>query len=250
VAESLKRVPSITDQGSAFRTTLWTEVLRARDAASPGSSDALESLCRTYWYPLYAFVRRQGHAAHEAQDLTQAFFTDLLSKKFLEMVDREKGRFRSYLLARLKNFLANEWTYQRRQKRGGGMKLFSLDEAAAEGRYGEEPHDNATPERLYERRWAQTILDEVLGKLAAEYEAPVEVKRFAELKRFLIEADEADSYAAVAARLSLSESAVKSAIHRLRQRYRELFRAEIASTVATSAEVDEEIRYLFSALRS
>src|SRR5262249_27874175 len=136
-----------------------------------------------------------------------------------------------------------------RQKRGGGAKPFSLDEAAAEGRYGEEPRDNATPERLFERRWAQTVLDEVLRKLAAEYEAPEEAKRCAERKRFLIEADEADSYAAVAARLALSQSAVKSAIHRLRQRYREIFRAEIASTVATSAEVDEEIRYLFSALR-
>jgi RNA polymerase sigma-70 factor (ECF subfamily) len=238
------------DGGSAFRTTLWTEVLLARNADSPGSSDALERLCCAYWYPLYAFVRRQGHDAHEAQDLTQAFFTDLLSKKFLDVVDRAKGRFRSYLLARLKNFLANEWTYQRRQKRGGGTKLFSLDEAAAEGRYGEEPRDNATPERLYERRWAQTILDEVLRKLAAEHEDPKPAKRFAELKGFLVEADEADSYAALAARLSLSESAVKSAIHRMRQRYRELFRAEIASTVATSAEVDEEIRYLFSALRS
>jgi RNA polymerase sigma-70 factor (ECF subfamily) len=224
-------------------------VLLAAESDSPESAAALESLCQAYWYPLYAFVRRQGFDAHEAQDLTQAFFTDLLAKKFLEVVDREKGRFRSYLLARLKNFLANEWTYQRRQKRGGGQQVFSLDEAAAEERYGEEPRDNTTPEKLYERRWAQTILDEVFRRLAMEYEGPEQAKRFAEWKRFLIEADEADSYRDVAGRLAMSESAVKSAIHRLRQRYRELFRAEIASTVATSSEVDEEIRYLFAALR-
>jgi len=224
-------------------------VILAGDTDSPESAAALESLCRGYWYPLYAFVRRQGHDPHEAQDLTQAFFTDLLKKRFLKTVDREKGKFRSYLLARLKNFLANDWTYQRRQKRGGGQGLFSLDEAAAEGRYGEEPRDNATPESLFERRWAQAILDEVFRKLAAEYEGTESPRRFAELKRFLIETQEADTYAEVAARLGMSESAVKSAIHRLRQRYRELFRAEIASTVATVAEVDEEIRYLFAALR-
>ena len=174
----------------------------------------------------------------------------MLKKRFLSAVDREKGRFRSYLLARLKNFLANEWTYQRRQKRGGGQALFSLDEVAAEGRYGEEPCDNTTPETLFERRWAQTVLDQVFNRLAAEYQGPEQSARFAELKQFLIDTREANSYADSAARLSMSENAVKSAIHRLRQRYRELFREEIAATVATSAEVDEEIRYLFSVLRA
>jgi DNA-directed RNA polymerase specialized sigma24 family protein len=250
VDDSVERVSPVPDGGSAFRTTLWTEVLLAGNSGSPSSTAALERLCGAYWYPLYAFIRRQGYDPHEAQDLTQAFFGDLLSKKFLTAVDREKGRFRSYLLARLKNFLANEWTYRNRQKRGGGQKLFSLDEAAAEGRYADEPRDNATPEVLFERRWAQTILDEVFRKLAGEYEGPEPAQRFAELKRFLIEPDEAESYAAVATRLGMRESAVKSAIYRLRQRYRELFRAEIASTVGTSSEVDEEIRYLFAALRA
>lgn len=232
-----------------FGTTLWTEVLQAADSGSANSGAALEKLCRAYWYPLYAFVRRQGFDVHEAQDLTQAFFSDLLAKNFLDRVDRGKGKFRSYLLARLKNFLGNKWTYQRRQKRGGGQTLLSLDEAAAEGRYQEEPADNATPERLYERRWAQAVLDEVLRKLAAEYQKPEEGKRFAELKRFLVEAEQADSYAEVAARLAMSPAAVKSAIHRLRQRYRELFRQEIANTVVTTSEIDEEIRYLFAALQ-
>jgi RNA polymerase sigma-70 factor (ECF subfamily) len=241
---------TIPAKGSAFRTTLWTEVVLAGDMDSPGSAAALESLCRAYWYPLYAFVRRQGHDPDDAQDLTQAFFTDLLKKRFLNAVDREKGRFRSYLLARLKNFLANEWTYQRRQKRGGGQALFSLDEVAAEGRYGEEPRDNTTPETLFERRWAQTVLDQVFDRLEAEYQGPGQSARFAELKQFLIDTREANSYADSAARLSMSENAVKSAIHRLRQRSRELFREEIAATVATSAEVDEEIRYLFSVLRA
>lgn len=240
---------SAAGKSVAFGTTLWTEVLQAADSSSSNSGAALEKLCRAYWYPLYAFVRRQGYDVHEAQDLTQAFFSDLLTKNFLDRVDRGKGKFRSYLLARLKNFLANEWTYQRRQKRGGGQTLFSLDETDAEGRYVEEPADNATPERLYERRWAQAVLDEVLRKLGSEYETAENARRFTELKRFLVEADQADSYADVATRLAMSPAAVKSAIHRLRQRYRELFRQEIANTVVTTAEVDEEIRYLFAALQ-
>jgi len=241
--------PASVARGSEFNTTLWTEVMLAGETASPESAAALESLCRTYWYPLYAFVRRQGHDAHSAQDLTQSFFSDLLQKRSLNALDREKGKFRSYLLARLKNFLANEWTYERRQKRGSGQAIFSLDEALAEGRYGQEPQDAATPERLYERRWAQTILDEVFRKLAMDYEGAEQAKRFETLKVFLVETEDAVSYAAAAGRLGMTESAVKSAIHRLRQRYRELFRAEIANTVATSSEVDEEIRYFFSVLR-
>jgi RNA polymerase sigma factor (sigma-70 family) len=241
--------PAFVARRSEFNTTLWTEVMLAGDTASPQGAAALESLCHTYWYPLYAFVRRQGHDAHAAQDLTQAFFSDLLEKRFLNAVDRERGRFRSYLLARLKHFLANEWTYQRRQKRGGGQSLFSLDEAEAEGRYRQQPLDETTPERLYERRWAQTVLDEVFRKLAADYEGAQQAKRFETLKVFLVQAEDAGSYLDAAASLGMTESAVKSAIHRLRERYRELFRAEIANTVATSSEVDEEIRYLFSVLR-
>jgi RNA polymerase sigma factor (sigma-70 family) len=249
MSASDKHTPTFVARGSEFKTTLWTEVMLAGDTASPESTAALEGLCRTYWYPLYSFVRRQGHDPHAAQDLTQAFFLDLLEKRFLNAVDGDRGRFRSYLLARLKHFLANEWTHQRRQKRGGGQALFSLDEAEAEGRYGQQPLDQATPDRLYERRWAQTILEEVLRKLAADYEGLEQAKRFETLKAFLVPAEDACSYADAAASLGMTESAVKSAIHRLRERYRELLRAEIASTVATSSEVDEEIRYLFSVLR-
>ncbi len=242
---------STENLGSAFRTTLWTEVLQAGDTSSPEAAAALERLCRTYWYPLYAFIRRAGHDVHAAQDLTQAFFSKLLEQRALTAADPEKGKFRSFLLARLKHFLANERTYHHRQKRGGGQATFSLDEVLAEGRYGQEPRCDDTPERLYERRWAQTLLDEVMSKLAGEYEAAGQSDRFAGLKPYLVDASDAEnSYGAAAARLGLTESAVKSAVFRLRQRYRELFRGEIGSTVATSAEIDAEIRYLLNVMRS
>ena len=236
-------------QGAVFRTTLWTEVMLAGGTASPEAAVALDNLCRLYWYPLYAFIRRHGHDVHEAQDLTQAFFCKLIAQGALAGADREKGRFRSYLLARLKHFLANDWTYHRRQKRGGGQTIFSLDEVQAEGRYETEPRCDDTPERLYERRWAQTLLDEVMRKLAEECAAAGQATRFEELKHYLAGAPETDSYAEVAGRLGMSASGIKSAVFRLRQRYRDLFRAEIGNTVATTAEIDEEIRYLFVVLR-
>jgi len=205
-------------------------------------------LCGNYWYPLYAYVRRQGHNPHDAQDLTQAFFARLLEKNYLADVQREKGRFRSFLLASLKHFLANEWDRERALKRGGGRKLIALDEDSAESRYKLEPKDDLSADKIYERRWALTLLDQVLSKLRTEFEADGKTQQFDTLKDYLASGRTSVSYARAAERLGMNEGAVKVAVHRLRKRYRELLRAEIAQTVATASEIDAEIRYLFAAL--
>ena len=233
-----------------FRPTHWSVVLAAGDSRSPEALEALERLCRAYWYPLYAFVRRQGHDAHEAQDLTQAFFAMLLEKKALGKVDPGKGKFRSFLLAALNNFLHNERDKALRLKRGGGAKLLSLDEDAAEARYESEPRHDESPERIFERRWANAVVEQVAARLTGEFTVGGQAERFYVLKDFLLGDPREVSYDQAAARLGLSVSAVTSAIHRMRSRFRELFRAEIASTVASPEEVDEEIRYLLGALCS
>jgi RNA polymerase sigma factor (sigma-70 family) len=231
----------------AFATTRWTMVMQA-GTDSPDAQQALETLCRNYWYPLYAYVRRQGHNAHDAQDLTQAFFARLLEKNYLADVQREKGRFRSFLLASLKHFLANEWDRERALKRGGGKRLIALDEDSAESRYKLEPKDDLSADKIYERRWALTLLDQVLAKLRAEFEADGKAQQFDALKDYLAAGRSAVSYAQAAEQIRMNEGAVKVAVHRLRKRYRELLRAEIAQTVATASEIDAEIRYLFTAL--
>jgi RNA polymerase sigma-70 factor (ECF subfamily) len=215
---------------------------------SAQAQEALEALCGNYWYPLYAYVRRQGHNPHDAQDLTQAFFARLLEKNYLADVQREKGRFRSFLLASLKHFLANEWDRERALKRGGGRKLIALDEDSAESRYKLEPKDDLSADKIYERRWALTLLDQVLSKLRTEFEADGKTQQFDTLKDYLASGRTSVSYAQAAERLGMNEGAVKVAVHRLRKRYRELLRAEIAQTVATASEIDAEIRYLFAAL--
>jgi RNA polymerase sigma-70 factor (ECF subfamily) len=217
-------------------------VLTAGGAESPQAGRALEELCRAYWYPLYAYVRRRGYETHEAEDLTQEFFARLLAKNYLADVDREKGKFRSFLLASLKHFLANEWDKARAQKRGGDQMLVSLD---AETRYQREPVDEASADKLLDRAWAVALLDLVLVRLEAESDS----KHFAALKSFLTASKDAIPYAEVADKLGTSEGAVKVAVHRLRKRYRVLLREEIAHTVATPADVDEEIRHLFAAFR-
>jgi len=233
---------------AAFVTTHWSVVLTASRSDTTRSRDALARLCQTYWYPLYAYVRRLGNAPPDAQDLTQEFFARLLEKNYLVGADESRGRFRSFLLAALKHFLANEWDKARAQKRGGGQIPVSIDLAAAETACRFEPADTATAEKIFERRWALTLLEQVLRRLREEYVRSGREKWFEQLKPTLTEASRAVRYAEIALRLGTSEGAVKVAVHRLRQRYREMLRAEIADTVASPGEVEDELRNLFAAL--
>lgn len=232
-------------RGSEFRTTHWSVVLRAgrRDA---DSAEALEKLCRAYWFPLYAFARRQGCSPEEAQDLTQEFFSRLLARNYLQAADPNRGRFRSFLLASFKHMMANEWRAASRQKRGGEAQVFSLDEREAEDRYQLEPTDPASPDRIFERRWAETTLSRVLDRLETEFTG--RAMRFADLKVFLIEAKGTAAFAEVAHRMAVTESALKSVVHRMRRRYGELFRDEVAQTVADPGDVDDEIRHMLAVL--
>jgi RNA polymerase sigma factor (sigma-70 family) len=231
-----------------FVTTLWSVVTAAGGESSATTRSALAELCRAYWYPLYAYVRRQGYGAHDAEDLTQGFFAWLLESDHLRVADPERGKFRSFLLARLKNFLSDERKKARAQKRGGGQPLVSLDAQSAEERYHQEPATQQTPERIFDQRWAMTVLEQAVARLRAEYVAADRTELFEALKHFQSGDAPSASYRDVAVRLGLSESAVKSAIFRLRQRHRELLRAEIAQTVTTPDEADDEIRYLISVL--
>lgn len=234
--------------GGRFTTTHWSLVLAAAGTEDSQGREALARLCQIYWYPLYAFVRRQGHTPHDAQDLTQEFFARLLEKDYLGGVDRSKGRFRSFLLAALKHFLSKEWARAKALKRGGGHAPAPLDATGAENRYRCEPQDNATPEKLFERRWALTLLDLVLTRLSEEYETAGKRALFEQLQGCLTGDRHLLPYGELAARLGMTEGAVKVSVHRLRRRYRRLLRDEIAQTVAGPAEIDDEIRQLFSAL--
>jgi RNA polymerase sigma-70 factor (ECF subfamily) len=235
--------------GAHFATTHWSLVLAARDRAEPGAADALASLCALYWYPLYAYVRRRGHGADEAHDLTQEFFARLLEKDFLAAVDRGKGKFRSFLLAACKHFLANQRDHNRARKRGGGRPPLSLDAADAEDRYRAEPAAGLSAEKLFERRWALTLLAQVMTRLRADFESKGKGQVFDRLRGFLV-GEKQGGYRRAAAELGLSEGAVKVAVHRLRQRYRELLHEEIGRTAQTAEEIAEEIRDLFAALGS
>lgn len=238
------------DGARDFATTHWSVVAQAQGPLAPQAFDALEKLCQAYWYPLYAFVRRQGYTPEESQDLTQEFFARLSGKKALETVAREKGRFRSYLLASMKHLLANEWNRSQCQKRGGGLTILSLDELRAEERYRLEPADESTPEKVYERRWAETIIDSVTLQLRDEFVAAGQAGRFEALKVFLLAGQEPATYASVADSLCMTEGAVRTAIYRIRQRYGALFRAEIAQTVTSLSEMEDEIRHLLDVLAS
>lgn len=233
---------------AGFHTTHWSAVLAAREGHSSRAQAALAELCQTYWYPLYAYIRRRGNGAVEAEDLTQAFFARLLEKDFINDLTPGMGRFRSFLLTALKNFLANEWDRARAQKRGGGQRPLSLDDADAEARYRIEAADHTTPETLFERRWALTVLEEVLARLRREFVTMEKAELFDELKGFLAGKPDANAYASVAARTGLKEGTVKVAVHRLRHRYGELLRAQVAQTVRDPAEVDDELRYLVQVL--
>jgi RNA polymerase sigma factor (sigma-70 family) len=232
-----------------FATTHWSVVQRVSDESESQAADALEQLCRTYWYPLYVYVRRQGRAPEDAQDLTQAFFAQLLVHESLQKVRREKGRFRSFLLASMNHFLADEWDRAHRQKRGGQSDHISFDAQDAETRYLIEPVDRLDPLRLYERRWAMTVLSNALAKLEQEC-SQSEPGRWTKLKPFLIGEKGSQTYAQVGGELGMTEAAVKMLVSRLRQRCRELLREQIAETVSNAAEIEEEYRALLDALRS
>lgn len=231
-----------------FNTTHWTLVLDAADTQGEGAAEALERLCESYWYPLYAYVRRFGNGPEEAKDLTQGFFEQLLEKKTYKVADRSRGKFRTFLLTSLKNHLAKEHQKATRQKRGGTATHYSLDFQDAEGRYVAEPSHETTPERLFEREWAKALMGRVLAHLQAEYASNGQGDRFEALSAHLVQPEGNESYAEMAARLGLSLAVIKTSMHRLRARFRELYREEIAVLVGEPEEVDDEIRHLFQTL--
>lgn len=223
-------------------------MLSAGRSDSPRARRSLEQLCRTYWYPLYVYVRRRGYRPEDAEDLTQEFFARLLNSRFLAAATQERGRFRSYLLTALNHFLADEWDHARAQRRGGDQTFVPLEVQSAETRYRLEPADNLTPEKVYEQRWAKTLLAHVIEQLRREYESQHKGALFEGLRDCLTKARAAVSYPALACQFDMSEGALRIAVHRLRQRYREVLRSEIANTVGEPGEVEEELRYLLRVL--
>jgi RNA polymerase sigma factor (sigma-70 family) len=231
-----------------FLTTHWSAVLQAGRDFSNESQAALEKLCRGYWYPLYIHVRRLGWGPEDAQDLTQQFFARFLERKYLQLADPERGRFRSFLLTSLKRFLADEWDKLKTQKRGSGQRAISWDDFDPEERYRHEPAETLSPDKIYEKRWAGILLDGVLNQLRVEYQKAGRVSEFDRLKNLVWGDGHAGTYAEVAARLQVGEGAVKVAVHRLRKRFREQLRLEVLKTVSSPEEVDAELRHLRSLL--
>jgi len=243
-------IDQITQGGGAvFVTTHWSVVLAARGESAEADA-ALEKLCRTYWWPLYGFVRRQSYRPEDAQDLTQAFFARLLKRRDLDTVRQERGRLRSYLLASLKNFLSKARHREMAVKRGEGRPLVSLDDLLARERTDQEPSHKLSADRIYERRWALTLLDQVLARLGAEYEAAGKLPLFDRLKELLAGESGQPSQAEIAAEMQMTENAVKQAFHRLRHRYRQLLHEEIAHTVAVPADVEDELRHFIAVLQT
>ena len=247
-ANAVTEYPNSEAGGAVFVTTHWSVVLAAGQGDTSQSAVALEALCRTYWYPLYAFVRRKGHNAHDAQDLTQAFFARLLEKNYVAQADRERGRFRTFLLAAVNHFLADEWDKTRRLKRGGGQEIISFDAASAEERYRLEPSDPLDASKLYERRWVTTLFDRVLTRLEDEFRQAGKGRLFDLLKGSLIAEEPRSPYRELGAQLGLKEDAVKQSVHRMRRRYGELFREEIAQTVDNPQKIEDELNHIFSVL--
>jgi DNA-directed RNA polymerase specialized sigma24 family protein len=233
---------------SSFTATRWTLVAGARTTDIGRARAALETLCQTYWFPLYAYVRRKGYSQHDAQDLAQGFFERLLSRDFLANVAPEKGKFRSFLLASMNHHLNDEYARGQRLKRGGGQKVLSLDQSGAEDRYRLEPLDRLTPEQVFEKQWILTLLETVLNQLRADYVAQGKGDLFDRLKVLLTAGEQAIPFAKLAESLGMTETATRMAASRLRKRYRHLLRQEIAHTVSRPEEIDEEVQHLFAAL--
>jgi RNA polymerase sigma factor (sigma-70 family) len=231
-----------------FATTHWSVVLAAKDNSTPAAREALERLCRTYWYPLYSYIRRAGYHADDAQDLTQSFFARLLASNSLASVLPEKGKFRSFLLTALNHSLVDEARRAKAGKRGGGQTLFSLDDDEAESRYQLEPASELTAERIFDQRWAVAVLDHAIARLREEFIAAGKERHFELLREFLSRESSDGAYAGTATQLQTSPGTVAVLVHRLRQRYRELVREEVANTVSAPGEVEEEMQYLFEVL--
>ncbi len=231
-----------------FLTTHWSVVLAAKDKSSAGCSEALETLCRTYWYPLYAFVRGSGYSPHDAQDLTQGFFERLLAKDYLRVVDPEKGRFRTFLKVALKRFLVHEWERNKAAKRGGGQVSLGLDTAMAEERFQAQSAPALPPDQLYDRQWAFALLEQANARLDQEYTAAGKADELKELKPYLTEERGCIPYARIAGGLHTSEGAARVAVHRLRKRFRQVFREVIGETVSNPSEVEQEVRHVIGVL--
>ena len=241
----------LSPQGARrFATTRWSMVLAAGRGDLPDSKRALAVLCETYWYPLYAYARRRGYRAHEAQDLTQEFFAELLEKGSLRVADPQRGKFRSFLLSSLNNFLANQWRSAAARKRGGRQTHLSLDFESGESRYALEPSHELTAEKIFQRHWAIATLGRALSKLSDEFSQRGKTELFEHLKAYLVMDKGSVPYRQIAGELEMSEGAVKVAVHRLRRRCRELVREEIAQTVAEPEQIDDELRDLFAAMGS
>jgi len=247
MGREIKDAPGAVGQ-PLFATTHWSVVLAAGDGDTPQSAAALEQLCRTYWYPLYVYVRRRGYGVEDAQDLTQQFFAGFLAKESFSLADPARGRFRTFLLKSLQHFLADDWKRAHRARRGGGAFQLPLDEATAETRYAAELTDTMTPERAYEQRWAMTLLEQVLARMREDYGRAGKTRLFEALQDFLWGPDASVSYGVLATELEMTEGALRVAVHRLREHYRERLRAEVAHTVSEPGEVDAELHYLISVI--
>jgi RNA polymerase sigma-70 factor (ECF subfamily) len=239
--------PASTASGDIFATTHWTVVLAAGRRHTPQSDGALEELCRTYWFPLYAYVRRRGHSKEDAEDSVQAFFARFLAKNYLEGLSAERGRFRAFLLASLKHFLINEWKKTQRLKRGGGDATLSLDWKTADTQFQVAATNEPSPDKAFDREWALALLAKVIERLRTECDAAGKSKQFEQLKIFLTAGRGVLSHAEAAKNLGMDETAVRVAVHRLRKRYRILLRDEISQTLTDPVQVDEEMRALFGA---
>jgi RNA polymerase sigma-70 factor (ECF subfamily) len=238
----------LTHRGDCFVTTRWTMILEAGRKSSPNADKALEELCQTYWYPLYAYVRGQGRSKEDAEDLVQGFFASFLGKNYFEQLQAENGKFRAFLLASLKHYLANEWDKARRQKRGGAKTHLSLDWHQADERFLIEPSGVRTPDQDFDRHWTLALLDRVIGRLREECEKAGRATLFHGAKQFLLVAEGSLPYSTAAAGLEMQEGTLRVAVHRLRKRYRELLKEEIAQTLARPEDVQVELRALLTSL--
>lgn len=248
MAETDFELNAVAKPPPVFVTTHWSVVLAAGRNDTTRARDALSRLCQTYWYPLYAYVRRRGYSPHDAQDLTQEFFARLLENQSLGKADPERGRFRSFILVSMNHFLSSQWKKGMAQRRGGGCPNLSLDWAAAEERFDLEPSTHAAPDKLFEKQWAVTLLGEVLNRLEQEYQQAGKTELFAALKETLLGLRESQPYRELGMELGMNENAVKVAVHRLRKRYRELIRSEIANTLDREGELEAEMKHLCKVL--